>query len=99
MRGFSVSGGVANAVVNCIKHTHPEAEGLNDCRKMMQRAKAGLLNGYLLEGMACPGGCVGGAGTVELIPQAAAEVAKIKKNSERAHSYESNYSSVLPELE
>ena len=98
-RGFSVSGGVANAVVNCIKHTHPEAEGLNDCRKMMQRAKAGLLNGYLLEGMACPGGCVGGAGTVELIPQAAAEVAKIKKNSERAHSYESNYSSVLPELE
>ena len=21
-------------------------------------------NGYLLEGMACPGGCVGGAGTI-----------------------------------
>ncbi len=105
-KGFSVAGGVANAVINCIKHTHPEreikvehAEGLNDCRKMMQRAKAGLLNGYLLEGMACPGGCIGGAGTVQLIPKAAAEVEKLKKNSERAHAYESNYQSILPELE
>ena len=26
-------------------------------------AKAGKYNGYLLEGMACPGGCVAGAGT------------------------------------
>ena len=105
-RGFSISGGVAEAVKNCINELHPErevlverAEGLNDCRKMLLRAKAGKLNGYLLEGMACPGGCIGGAGTVQLIPKAAQEVEKIKKNSGKAHAYESHYQSVLPELE
>jgi [FeFe] hydrogenase (group B1/B3) len=105
-RGFCVSGGVANAVVNCIKKMDPDrevlverAEGLNDCRKMMLRAKAGKLNGYLLEGMACPGGCVGGAGTVQLIPKAVQEVEKIKKASNKAHAYESDYSYILTELE
>ena len=105
-RGFSVGGGVAGAVVNCLKRLHPErevqverAEGLNDCRKMLMRAKAGKLNGYLLEGMACPGGCIGGAGTVQLIPKAAQEVDKIKKMSAKAHAYESTYTTVLPDLE
>ena len=105
-RGFAVSGGVAEAVLNCIKQLHPDrevnierAEGLNDCRKMLLLAKAGKRNGYLLEGMACPGGCVGGAWTVELITQAANEVSKIKRNSKKAHAYESEYETVLPELE
>ena len=105
-RGFAVSGGVAGAVVSCIKQLHPDrevlvehAEGLNECRKMLMRAKAGKLNGFLLEGMACPGGCVGGAGTVQLIAKSAAEVEKIKKNSGKAHAYESSYQSVLPDLE
>ena len=38
-------------------------DGLRECRKMLMMAKAGKRNGYLLEGMACPGGCVAGAGT------------------------------------
>ena len=33
----------------------------------MQLAKAGKYNGYLREGMACPGGCVAGAGTMQAI--------------------------------
>jgi iron only hydrogenase large subunit-like protein len=105
-RGFSVSGGVAEAVANCIRQQHPEreilierAEGLNDCRKMLMRAKAGKLNGYLLEGMACPGGCIGGAGTVQLIPKAATEVENIKKLSAKKHAYESTFSRILPDLE
>ena len=105
-RGFAVSGGVASAVVNCIKHTHPEreikvehAEGLDNCRKMLQLAKAGKYNGYLLEGMACPGGCVGGAGTVELINQAAKEVSKVMKMAKKTHAYESEFETILPELE
>ena len=66
-RAFGIGGGVAGAVANAIREMAPErevlierAEGLNECRKMMQLAKAGKYNGYLLEGMACPGGCVGG---------------------------------------
>ena len=105
-RGFSVSGGVASAVVNCIRQLAPEreilvehAEGLNDCRKMLMRARAGKLNGYLLEGMACPGGCIGGAGTVQLIPKAVQEVEKIKQASDKAHAYESGYSELLSDLE
>lgn len=68
-RNFAVAGGVAKAVTNVLKEKYPDlevkvanAEGLKECKKMMQLAKAGKYNGYLLEGMACPGGCVAGAG-------------------------------------
>lgn len=37
------------------------ANGLQECKKMLMAAKAGKYNGYLLEGMACPGGCIAGA--------------------------------------
>ena len=70
-RGFAVSGGVAKAVTDLIHQEQPEleiktarAEGLRECRKLMMMAKAGKYKGYLLEGMACPGGCVAGAGTL-----------------------------------
>lgn len=70
-RGFAVSGGVAKAVERTVRQLDPtremlieRAEGLSNCRKMVLMAKAGKRNGYLLEGMACPGGCVGGAGTI-----------------------------------
>ena len=70
-RMFAVSGGVAQAVVNAIKSMDPEREvkvakaaGLDECRKLLLMAKAGKHDGYLLEGMACPGGCVAGAGTL-----------------------------------
>ena len=71
-RGFAASGGVAQAVVNCIKELEPDcevkvanAEGLAACRELLSDAAKGKYDGYLLEGMACPGGCVGGAGTMQ----------------------------------
>jgi len=42
------------------------AEGLKECRKLLTMAKAGKYNGYLLEGMACPGGWVAGQTQVPL---------------------------------
>lgn len=70
--GFAASGGVAKAVEEVIHAQHPEmevntvyAEGLRECRKMLHIARTGKYDGYLLEGMACPGGCVAGAGTVQ----------------------------------
>jgi len=84
-RGYGVAGGVASAIEACIKAYHPgtevkieHAEGLAECRKMLLLAKAGKKNGCLIEGMACPGGCVAGAGTNIPIPQAAKEVARFK---------------------
>ena len=59
-RGFAISGGVASAVVNCVNELYPDrevkvesAEGLDNCKKLLNMAKAGKYNGYLLEGMAC----------------------------------------------
>ena len=84
-RGFAVGGGVAAAVVEAIKHIDPDREikieygdGLRECRKMLAMAKAGKRDGYLLEGMACPGGCVAGAGTIQPVKQSAANVEKFK---------------------
>ncbi|MCQ5146800.1 [Fe-Fe] hydrogenase large subunit C-terminal domain-containing protein, partial [Enterocloster bolteae] len=47
---------------------------LKECRKLLTMAKAGKYNGYLLEGMACPGGCVAGAGTIQPIKKSQASV-------------------------
>ena len=87
-RGFAVSGGVAKAVVNAIHKLDPErevkvanAQGLDECVKLLRMAKAGQYNGYLLEGMACPGGCVAGAGTINNPDKSAMEVLKSKKES------------------
>jgi len=87
-RGFATSGGVAQAVVDCIKVTNPDveiktvaAQGLADCRKMLMLAKAGKYNGYLLEGMGCPGGCVGGAGTMQAVTTSTNAINNYKKIS------------------
>ena len=105
-RGFAVSGGVANAVIECIKELYPDrevkvesAEGLANCKKLLQQAKAGKYNGYLLEGMACPGGCIAGAGTIQPINKSAAAVKIQKKNSTNAHALQSDYKGLLEQLE
>ena len=62
-------------------------------------AKAGKYNGYLLEGMACPGGCVAGAGTIQPIAKSKAAVNIQKKKSTQAHAADSNYKDILEQLE
>ena len=106
-RGFAVSGGVAQAVANYIKENHPEvgdipmhvAENLEECRKMMMLAKRGQYDGYLLEGMACPGGCIAGVGTVQPLAKSVAAVNLHKKVSTNQHSHQSDYQDELSELE
>ena len=97
-RGFAVAGGVAQAVADLVKKEHPNmevktarAEGLRDCRKLMTMAKAGKYKGYLLEGMACPGGCVAGAGTILPIDKAAKFVEKYSKEAASASPLDSPY--------
>ncbi len=97
-RGFAVSGGVAKAVENMIKKNDPDAqvltaraEGLRECRKLMTLAKAGKYNGYLLEGMACPGGCVAGAGTLLPVELASAVVGRYQKEADREDPTQSAY--------
>lgn len=105
-RGFAVAGGVVNAVTDMIHHTNPEvevktarAEGLRECRKLMTLAKAGKYDGYLLEGMACPGGCVAGAGTLISTGQASKAVVKYQNETNKTMPLESSYHDMGEKLE
>lgn len=105
-RGFAVAGGVAHAVADVIAHQHPgmdvkieAAEGLDNCRKMMKQAVKGKFNGYLLEGMACPGGCVAGPGTIQSVTKTAAQVRAYAKKSPHKIASENTYNEYLSVLE
>ena len=105
-RGFAVSGGVAKAVNDLIAKDHPElavktarAEGLRECRKLMTLAKAGKYDGYLLEGMACPGGCIAGAGTLLPVELAANVVGKYQNEADFVSPMESSYKDASESLD
>ena len=80
-RGYAVSGGVAGAIEECLKEYYPDvtpkivhAEGLAECKKTLALAKAGKMNGCLIEGMGCPGGCIAGAGTNLALNKASSKI-------------------------
>jgi len=105
-RGFAVMGGVAQAVVNACQKIAPErevkvfaAQGLDNCRKMLKDAVEGKYDGYLLEGMACPMGCVSGAGTITSPNKAKSMVALSQKETPKKNSNESEYIGMLPKLD
>ena len=97
-RGFAASGGVANAVVEAVRHIAPSvplktaaADGLRECRKMLMLAKAGKYNGYLLEGMGCPGGCVAGAGTIASVREGTMSVGRFQSQATEESTTASPY--------
>ena len=57
----------------------------------MTLAKAGKMKGCLLEGMACPGGCVAGAGTLLSVDLAAKVVGRYQNEANAASPLESPY--------
>ncbi len=88
-RGYAVAGGVAAAIERTVKEYYPDievkiyhAEGLADCKKILTLAKAGKIQGCLIEGMGCPGGCVAGVGTIIPPEKAKILVEQFSKNSQ-----------------
>jgi [FeFe] hydrogenase (group B1/B3) len=88
-RGYAIAGGVAEAVKNTALKIDPSREinvegasTLHECVKLMRLAKAGKKNGYLLEGMACSGGCIGGPGTIASLNRVRKAVTEFKNQSE-----------------
>lgn len=65
---FAGTGGVANAVIQAMQEmgedtsdiTMVKCAGGEECRKALLMLKAGRLKEDFIEGMICPGGCVGG---------------------------------------
>ena len=105
-RGFAVSGGVASAVAEVVHQIDPSFEmridygdGLRECRKMLLLARAGKRNGYLLEGMGCPGGCVAGAGTIRPVKESAQGVQKYRDAAPRQSALESEFRNNLKKVE
>lgn len=105
-RNFAVAGGVATAVVNVIRRKDPSievkvhnAEGLEECRQMIRDAVRGKYPGYLLEGMACPGGCVAGAGTLQPIKKSQMAVKRYAQRSPRKNATENAYRVLIKALE
>jgi len=74
-------------------------DGLRECKKMLMMAKAGKRNGYLLEGMGCPGGCVAGAGTITPVRESTLNVEKFKKEAAEVSSTASPYVDRLKDVE
>ena len=104
--GFASGGRIANAVVNYIKKLDPErdvkvisAAGLGECKKMINMAKAGRYDGFLLEGMACPNGCISGAGTLREVNQAEKVLKKTQADAPFEQAAETTYADLLARLE
>ena len=105
-RGFAVGSGVAAAVVDAIKKIDPEREvkteygdGLKECRKILFKARTGKYDGYLIEGMGCPGGCIAGAGTITPVKDSQINVMRYVKEAKLKSSDESTYLDILPDIE
>ncbi|MGI6665421.1 MAG: 4Fe-4S dicluster domain-containing protein [Christensenellaceae bacterium] len=104
-RGFPVIGGVANAVVDVIELIDPSREvpvdyasGLRECRKLLALARAGKRDGYLIEGMACPGGCIAGAGIIQPIARSTAAVEQYRRTAPLEKPVDSPFTEWLGEV-
>ncbi len=66
-RMYARTGGVSRAVKECVESIDRgkplvpvQACGVAECKEMLQNVLDGKVEGNFFEGMACPGGCVGG---------------------------------------
>ena len=65
---------------------------------MLKDAVKGKYPGYLLEGMACPGGCIAGPGTLQPINKSRAQVRAYAKRSPHKVAVENEFRSLLKDL-
>lgn len=83
-RIFARSGGLSDAIRQAIrengldeeKYDPIACEGIEECRKALLKAKSKVLKNNFIEGMACEGGCIGGAGCLTHGPKDKSEVDK-----------------------
>ena len=82
-RIFARSGGLSDAVVQGLKEQNIEfplkpvvCDGIEECRVALLKKSKNVLDGNFIEGMACVGGCIGGAGCLTHGEKNKAEVDK-----------------------
>ena len=82
-RIFARSGGLSDAVAQGLKEENIDfdlkavpCDGIEACRMALLKLNKGVLDGNFIEGMACIGGCIGGAGCLTHGEKNKAEVDK-----------------------
>ncbi|MGI6238374.1 MAG: 4Fe-4S dicluster domain-containing protein [Christensenellales bacterium] len=82
-RIFARVGGLTDAVAQALKEREIDfklkpvvCDGIEACRAALLKASRGMLDGNFIEGMACVGGCIGGAGCLTHGRRDAGEVDK-----------------------
>jgi [FeFe] hydrogenase (group B1/B3) len=89
-RGFAHSGGVAAAVAQAAQERGLDftpqpvvSSGIRECNLNLLKRNAGRLDGNFIEGMACEGGCVSGAGCLLRSPKNRQAVEEYAKKAEK----------------
>ena len=93
-RIFARSGGLAEAVAQGLKEHNEDdfkyspivCNGIDECKIALLKASKGVLPNNFIEGMACVGGCVGGAGCLTHVAR--------NKNEVDSYSRESNVKTI-----
>ena len=87
-RIFARSGGLSDAVAQGLKEQNIDfdykpvpCDGIEECRKALLLKSKNVLDGNFIEGMACVGGCIGGAGCLTHGPKDKSEVDKYGKEA------------------
>ncbi len=82
-RIFARSGGLSDSVVQALKEQNIDfivnpvvCDGIEECRLALLKKQKNLLKENFIEGMACSGGCIGGAGCLTHGPKDKGEVDK-----------------------
>ena len=83
-RIFARSGGLSDAAAEALREQGEEAftvqpvvcDGIEECKKALLKLSRKVQNGNFIEGMACVGGCIGGAGCLTHGEKNRAEVDK-----------------------
>ena len=90
-RNFAFSGGVSAAVAQAMKESGKDKEfdlkavpcnGIAACELALLKVKKGVFEGNFIEGMACEGGCVQGAGCLVRSPRNKMDVMAHAKQAE-----------------
>lgn len=70
-RIYARTGGVTTAIARAVETIAPQYQlravqgnGLKECNQYLKQLEEGKLDANFMEGMGCPGGCVGGPGTI-----------------------------------
>lgn len=89
-RVFGRTGGLTEAVLEVVKEKGLDFEvkaescdGIEACKAALLKAKFGKLDKNFIEGMACVGGCVGGAASLNHDPKSRMKVDKYGKDSQK----------------